>query len=112
MAHILDQYGKVHDLPGPYRTMGQIRAANTTAGYHFFEPSTMGFFDSRIEEGPLYGCLFVTSEQFHGTHQSGKRLYTVRVCAPDGDISTVGTFQQFTEADDAVDFIHAHAKES
>ena len=63
---------------------------------HFFDASTMYFFDSKIEV-PMYtnetDCLFVTSEKFDRIEP---RLYTVRKYTHDtGDISTVGQFQQY-----------------
>lgn len=79
---------------GPFKTMAAIRAAH---GGHFFDPSSMRFFDSRIESRePINGRYFVTSEKFHGSSDSsGPRLFTLRVVSDDGDISTVGDFQAY-----------------
>jgi len=57
----------------------------------------MRFFGSRVSqcaaELPDHaGWLFVTSEQ---RDHNSPRLYTVRKCAPDGKVGTVGDFQQY-----------------
>lgn len=76
----------------PYFTIREIKEANRAAGHHFFEPSTMRFFNSRILRGVIGGRYFVTSEKFD---EGYPRLYTVRECRPDGDIIAVSEFQQF-----------------
>ena len=68
-------------------TIAEIKEANREAGFFFFQPATMRFFDSRVGravyEGPG-GIFFLTSEQFHshvdGT--SGPRRWTVREFDP------------------------------
>lgn len=100
---ITDQYGHEHSVPGPFSTISQIRQHNTGAGNFFFSVDTMQFFDSRIESAVIGGRLFVTSEQCHHSDGSSEpRLFTIRVAADDGDIETVGKFQQFEDLDDAV----------
>lgn len=87
-----------------YRTISEIKAANKAAGMFFFERSSMRFFDSRIESKVYGGRFFITSEQFHGSDgRSAPRLYTIRECKADGDIDTVGTFQQYRHVSDARD---------
>ena len=51
-------------------TMADIRYANRSKGFHFFDRATMRFFDSRVVSAPYHGtggCFFITSEQFHGS---------------------------------------------
>jgi hypothetical protein len=79
-------------------TIEQIKQRNESAGFHFFERSTMRFFRSRIAPGvyhagkqDLYN-LFVTSEQFDA---SSPRLYTVRQMEDDGSIESLSTFQAY-----------------
>lgn len=60
-------------------TMRDIKRANKEAGFNFFSPNTMQFFNSRIESKPAYGdgehVYFLTSEQF----EDDPREYKVRV---------------------------------
>lgn len=90
-----------------YSTMAEIKAANKEAGFYFFERDTMRFFDSRVEsKRPLRGRYFITSEQFHGSDgYSAPRAYTVREIDSNGNIDTVGEFQQFATYQDARSFI-------
>jgi len=68
-------------------TLAEIRAANKAAGFYFFEPATLRFFDSRIlravYQGPG-GVYFITSEQFHGSGgYTAPRKHTVRKFNPE-----------------------------
>jgi hypothetical protein len=77
-----------------------IKAANKQAGYHFFERSTMRFFDSKVErmvyEG-YGGVYFITSEQFHGSNgYSAPRKWTIRKFEANGDINTVKGFNELS----------------
>lgn len=79
-----------------YVSIETIKARNRAAGRYYFEPATMRFFRSRTAQygfeaanGDIY---FVTSEQFD---YRSPRLYSVRKMTPDGEISTVGEFQQY-----------------
>lgn len=87
---------------GNYEGMSYVKAANHAAGFHFFEADTMAFFDSRVESGLMGGCLFVTSEQFHGSTEDGPRLYTVRIAMEDGSIDELGEFQEHESLEDAI----------
>lgn len=78
-----------------YRYFDDIRKRNAAAGGHWFEPSTMRFFSSRVQS-TFYGAkdgraYFVTSER----GPNGRRAYSVRVANLDGSISTVGEFQGY-----------------
>lgn len=79
-------------------TVADIKAANKRKGGHFFDPSSMRFFSSRIGKkvysGPG-GVFFTTSEQFDA---GSPRLYTVREFVPEtGDVDTVGEFNELSE---------------
>ena len=82
-----------------------IKRRNEAAGFHFFKQDTMRFFNSRIvdrtanDSDPAVGIYFITSEQYEEGHP---RLYTVRVQAPGGRISTVGKFQGHSTEAEAV----------
>jgi hypothetical protein len=87
-----------------YNSMADVRRANAESGGHWFEKSSMRFFNSRIETG-IVRCgsvgegqaqrytraRFVSSEQ----GPDNRRAYTIREAQPNGDIDTVGEFQQY-----------------
>ena len=77
-----------------FQTMAQVKAANKAIGNHWFERSTMRFFNSRIESGLLRGRFFITSER---RELDFPKRYTVREVLADGDIKTVGEFQGYTD---------------
>jgi len=82
-------------------TLDQIKRAAMGAGSHWFDKSALRFFSSRIGDKvhPVPGgALFVSSEQFD--YQS-PRLYSVRSCTFNGEIDTVGEFQQYATNRDA-----------
>lgn len=100
---VTDLYGHEHALPGPFKTVAEIKQANREAGQHFFSPDTLRFFRSRIESDVLGGRLFITSEQFvASTGEADPRRYTVRVANDDASsINTVHGFQEFDSLEEA-----------
>ncbi len=91
-------------------TLDQIKRASYSAGSHWFDRGALRSFSSRISE-TVYpvagGALFISSEKFRGLYEPDReRLYTVRSCSVDGDINTVGEFQQWRTAKQA----HARAR--
>jgi len=93
--------------------LSDIRAANRAAGLHFFDPESMRFFWSKIEntihEG-VGGIFFVTSEQMRGDPHLGvaeqPRRWTVRQFDPEsGTVETADgfKFQQFNTSSKAHD---------
>ena len=77
-------------------TIEQIKAANKCAGQHFFDPSSMRFFASRVGRKVYPGNVFITSEQFVGSDGvAGARKYSVRRLLPDGRIATLSAFQEY-----------------
>lgn len=81
-----------------FQTMTDVRAANKAIGNHWFERSTMKFFNSRVESSLLGGRYFITSERRELTFP---KRYTVREVLQDGDIKTVGEFQGYSLLEDA-----------
>jgi len=77
-----------------FKTLAEVKAANKAIGNHWFERSTMRFFNSKVETGLLRGRFFITSERMELTFP---KRYTVREAMPDGDIKTVGEFQGYTD---------------
>lgn len=81
-------------------TITEVKARNREAGQHWFSPSTMRFFRSKVArwtktaaDGRVY---FVSSEQFVGSSGiASPRQYTVRVQQLDGSIDTIGEFQAY-----------------
>jgi hypothetical protein len=67
--------------------MQEVRAANQKADFHWFDPSTLRFFDSHPGR-TLYspGSFFLSSEK----GPNGIRAYSIRQAQPDGSIETVG----------------------
>lgn len=70
--------------------MYDVRRANRNIGHHWFDPSTIRCFRSRVSERLYAGAYFVSSERCPYV-----RRYTVREANADGSISTVGDFQQY-----------------
>lgn len=86
-------------------TLDQIKRAAAAAGSHWFDPSTLRYFSSRVGRR-VYpvpgGALFISSEQFRGYGSpDGPRLYSVRSCTLAGKIDTVGKFQAHSSRDSA-----------
>lgn len=72
---------------------------------HFFDRGAMRFFSSRIGSNAYttinpYVHLFVTSEQFvPSTGKPDPRYYTIRAYdSRDGDVKTIGKFQEYANA--------------
>ncbi len=76
-----------------YRGIDGIREANRDAGFHWFDPETLRFFGSRISESTFDGRYFVTSEWDGFDHAA--RLYSIREAMSDGQVDTVGEFQEY-----------------
>jgi hypothetical protein len=79
-----------------FTNAAEIKAASKAAGSHYFEPSTMRFFRSRVLPSVFHGpggCFFVTSEQYTGSTHTEPRKYTVRKFNVEtADVDTVGDF--------------------
>lgn len=86
-----------------FKTMADVKRANRAAGGHWFSPDTLRFFRGRIESELMAGRYFVSSEQFD---DGSPRLFTVREVDADGDISTVGDFQEHKTKSSAERAIH------
>lgn len=77
-----------------YASIASVKWRNEDAGQHFFSPSTLRFFSSRVLP-TLYGAegsIFVTSEK---DPFGNPRAYTVRQIREDGSIDTLGEFQGY-----------------
>jgi len=81
-----------------FETMADVRAANKAIGHHWFSPGAKTFFRSRVGRTLYGGRYFISSEQFS---ERAPRFYTIREVSHDGQIRTVGTFQQYRDAESA-----------
>ncbi len=72
--------------------MHGIETGNRDAGCHWFDPDTLRFFGSRISEASFDGRYFVTSED---NFDRSARYYSIREAMSDGQVDTVGDFQEF-----------------
>lgn len=77
--------------------INEIKKRNKEVGHHFFDETTMRFFDSKVYD-KVFGDYFVTSERAY----AGLRRYSVRrFDQGTGKIETVGEFQEFESLRDA-----------
>lgn len=90
-----------------FKTISEVKKANKEIGHFFFEKATMRFFNSRIESGILKGRFFITSERFN---EDTPRLFTLREVKPDGEVETLGEFQEFTTIQEAKEYLKNHLK--
>lgn len=67
----------------------------------------MRFFNSRIESGILKGRFFITSERFD---ENSPRLFTLREVKSNGEVKTLGEFQEFSTIQDAKEYLKNHLK--
>lgn len=79
-----------------------IKTANRGISKHWFSQSAMEFFDS-IAHSTVYpdnagGAYFITSERQGDEYP---RLFSVRYCTAEGEISTIGDFQGYYTRVDA-----------
>lgn len=83
-----------------FSTMYEVIEANRASGHHWFSPSSMRFFGTRIESELIEGRWFVTSEcQDDATMP---RMFTVREVTDEGrTIETVGEFMAYATLADA-----------
>jgi hypothetical protein len=77
-----------------FSTLAHVKQANKAIGNHWFERSTMRFFNSVIESRLLCGRFFITSERME---LDFSKRYTVREVLESGEVKTVGEFQGYTD---------------
>lgn len=92
---------------GNFSTISQIKRLNESNGRHWFSPSSMRWFNSRVHDNVYGGCVFVTSEKNDMPYCAPQpRVYTVRVAMDDGSIQTYGSMGDYATRADA----HADAR--
>lgn len=81
-----------------FETVSAIKALNARNGNHFFDRATMRFFSSKVLPYVYGGRLFLTSEQFtSSTWQCHPRRFTVRLARNNGEIETIGPFNELSK---------------
>jgi hypothetical protein len=81
-----------------WSSVDDIRKASLDSGHHWFSPSTMRFFGSRVYSDLVGGRFFISSEM---DAQGTSRRYTIREALPCASIETVSGFQEFASLRDA-----------
>jgi hypothetical protein len=85
LEKIRDNSGEILTL-GRWESMTNVKYENRCIGQHFFSPSAMRWFNSRIGSTIYGGRFFITSEQDSYGAWGGKRRYTIRVIRDNADI--------------------------
>jgi hypothetical protein len=84
------------------KTMAEFKQAHKKNGGHFFDPSAMRFFNSKIESG-LLGQedkqVFITSER---PSLTDPKKYTIRHAHKSGSVTDVSDFGQFDTLEEAL----------
>lgn len=75
-----------------FNNIEEIKRAHTG---HFFDSQTMRFFNSRILDTIYNGHVFITSEK--SNYGDSQRLFTVRIAFDNGDLETVGNFNELSK---------------
>jgi hypothetical protein len=101
LEKIRDNSGEILTL-GRWESMTNVKYENRCIGQHFFSPSTMRWFNSRIGSTIYGGRFFITSEQDSYGAWGGKRRYTIRVIRDNADIGEWGEHGQFASRSGAV----------
>jgi len=102
---VRDSYGDRHSLPGPFASLEEMVTANRAACQHWFDPDAIRFFSCRLSRRIICGRLFISSERFTTpfTDESPPRRYTIRLATDNGEVRTVGEFQQYRSLAQAQD---------
>lgn len=79
--------------PGPFHSIADIKQAAP----HFFDPASMRGLHCKVYDTVYAGRYFTCSVQYVDprTRKRDARLYSVRVCTDDGDVSEVHDYGDF-----------------
>ena len=86
-----------------YKDLDEVAAANAANGLHWFEESTMAFFDTVLETDLIDGQWFITTEKHPDASRTigwGRRA-SVRKVLPGGAVKTEGEFGGHATVGDA-----------
>lgn len=85
-----------------FKDLAEFKKAHKAQGGHFFDPSAMRFFNSKIESG-LLGKegrqVFITSERYD---LNRPKKYTIRHAMPSGEVQDVSDFGNFNTLEEAL----------
>ena len=88
----------------------QVKEANKIINHYFFSKSTMQFFKSKISSGIIHKnnkMYFISSEQMQYSDGFREdRKYTIRIVSENGEVNTIGEFQQFKSLHKARTYIN------
>ena len=88
-----------------WASVNEVKEANSLLGHHWFSPSTMRFFKSRIITGILYDRYFITSEK--ACFEDETRVFKVRIANDNGSVDTVdGQQDGFSSKAKALKFLN------
>lgn len=91
-----------------FNNIEDVKKAHKAAGGHWFDESSMEFFDSIVYPELIQhpeGAYFVSSERFDS---KSPRLFTVRFAHFNGEVETVGPFGAFDAKSDAWSWALGH----
>ena len=99
---------KTETKPTEFNNVNEVRSFNKSIGHHWFDSSSMRFFNSRINGADklINKRFFISSEQFDA---SSPRLYTIRLVLPNGEVGTYGEFQAYKTRKEAIKAAHSIA---
>ena len=86
-----------------YRNIEQIKKRNEAIGHNWFSADTMRFFSSEVLPTIYGGKYFISSEE--DTYGNYERKFTIRIAYHDGQIDTVGSFQAYDTAEEAIEAV-------
>lgn len=86
--------------------LNEVKIRAEEAHSHFFDADTMRFFSSRVSElcwNKGMDIYFITSEADKSSfkHSGSIRAFTIRKCSIDGNIDTIGKFQEYSTLNEA-----------
>lgn len=86
-----------------YNNLDEVAAANAANGLHWFEESSMAFFDTVLETELIDGQWFITTEKHPDVSRTigWRRRASVRKVLPGGAVKTEGDFGRFEDVGDA-----------
>lgn len=91
---------------GNYRSIDEIKTANREAGFSFFTDGSADLFGRRVNEAIYFGKYIITSQRI--SKGSRVRLFTARVAAPSGEVTTIGEFNGHATSAEAKKYIRLH----
>lgn len=112
LSALAQKWNAEHPQTFKFKSISDVRAANQAIGNHWFDKSSMRFFNTRIvsslmtrgatKDHPGGRQVFITSERMDETRPL---RYTIREALPNGEVDTIGEFQAYSSIEDAKDAI-------